>query len=332
MRLFRGMRMLAGAMLAAAIGAGPAGAQQQPPPHWPKSMVLGTAAVGGTYFIYGQGWANLVNEKLGTNISTQQTQGPNQNLILTDRNDVQLGMITMGVGHEGWTGEGDWTQGRKHQNVRAIFPMYDTPFHMIVLARSDIKGFKDLNGKRVGVGPRAGTPGTFYPRFFKDLGLNVTVRNGSGSDMASQLADGLIDAFAFAAGLPIAAFSELEAQHQVRYVTFTEDERKLLLGKYPSLAPSMVPAGTYRQLKEDHPTVGVYNFAIAHKDLPDDLVYAIVKTIMENPERMKQIHASAVETVPQNADKNTFMTWHPGAVRYYREKGIALPEATLPKS
>src|SRR3546814_152921 len=212
---------------------------------------------------------------------------------------------------EGWTGEGDWTQGKKFDNVRAIFPMYDTPFHMITLAKSGIESFEDLDGKRVGVGPRAGTPGTYFPRFFKDFGMDVTVRNGAGSDMSSQLADGLIDGFAFAAGLPIAAFSELEAQHEVRFVTFSDEERKKLMDKYPSLAPSTIPADTYRQLNEDHQTVGVFNFAIANKDLPDDLVYEIVKTVMDNNDRMKQIHSSSVETIPENAAKNQFLTWHP---------------------
>lgn len=328
MNILKTLAVLAGTAVAAVSLTAPASAQKA---NWPQSMVLGTAAVGGTYFIYGQGWANLVNETIGTKISTQQTQGPNQNLILADRNDIQLGMVTMGVAYEGWTGEGDWTQGKKFDNVRAIFPMYDTPFHIVAMAKSGIKSFKDLDGKRVGVGPRAGTPGTFFPRFFKDLGMTATIRNGAGSDMASQLADGLIDGFAFAAGLPIAAFSELEAQHQVTYITFSEDERKTLLEKYPSLAPSNIPAGTYRQLKEDHPTVGVYNFAIAHKDLPEDLVYEIVKTVMDNNDRMKQIHASAVETVPGNADKNSFLTWHPGAVRYFEEKGVKLAEGSLPK-
>src|SRR3546814_12770656 len=69
--------------------------------------------------------------------------------------------------------------------------------------------------------------------------------------MSSQLADGLIDGFAFAAGLPIAAFSELEAQHEVRFVTFSDEERKKLMDKYPSLAPSTIPADTRSDERRD---------------------------------------------------------------------------------
>src|SRR3546814_3109285 len=75
MKILKTLALLAGTALAVATTAGPASAQKA---GWPDSMVLGTASVGGTYFIYGQGWANLVNETIGTRISTQQTQGPNR--------------------------------------------------------------------------------------------------------------------------------------------------------------------------------------------------------------------------------------------------------------
>ena len=76
--------------------------------------------------------------------------------------------------------------------------------------------------------------------------------------------------------------------------------------------------------RADQQTVGVFNFAICHKDLPEDLVYAIVKAVMENNPRMVQGHAAAKETLPQNVDKNTFLPFHPGAVRYFEEKGLKI--------
>ena len=171
-----------------------AGAQAQTPdPSWPQSLTLGTASVGGTYFVYGQVWASMVNSKIGTKISTQQTQGPNQNIILTDNRQIDLGMTTMGVALQAWTGEGAWTQGKKFSNIRAMFPMYDTPFHFITLERNPIKAVSDIAGKRAGVGPRAGTCGTYFPMMFKTLGIEATIRNGQGSDMAANLQDGLID-------------------------------------------------------------------------------------------------------------------------------------------
>jgi uncharacterized protein len=317
---------LVGAFLLSALVAG--GAVAQDKSKWPKSLTLGTASVGGTYFIYGGVLAQLLTEKVGVNVSTQQTQGPNQNMLLVDGGKVELGMITMGVGLHGWNGTG-WAK-QQHRNARAMFPMYDTPFHFVATERSGVKTVADLAGKRVGVGPRAGTPGTYFPLMFEALGVqNVTIRNGGASDMASQLQDGLIDVFAFAAGVPISAFSELEAKGGVRFFTFTDAEIATLRQKIPELSPSVIPKGTYRTQTEDHRTVGLYNFAIAHKDLPADLVYEMVKAVMDNNKQMVQGHSAASETIPTNADKNTFLPFHPGAVKYFQEKGIKLNPVTV---
>lgn len=329
MKLTR-MLQLAVAALAALSLAGNAAAQAKPNPAWPKTLTLGTASVGGTFFVYGQVWASLVNEKIGTNISTQQTQGPNQNIILTDSKQVEFGMTTMGVALQAWEGKGDWTKGKQYRNIRAMFPMYDTPFHFVTLEKTGIKSVKDLAGKRSGVGPRAGTCGTYFPLFFKTLGIDTTVRNGQASDMAANLQDGLIDAFPFCAGIPIAAYSELDTTNKVRFFTFSDDELKKIKAALPELSDSTIPKGTYKQQAEDHKTVGVYNFAIAHKDMPDDLVYAITKAVLENNPQMVKGHAAAKETVMQNWNRNTFLPFHPGTIRYLREKGINVPKNLLP--
>jgi uncharacterized protein len=328
-KLSRVLQLTTAAVAGLAISAGIMAQQAQPKPDWPKSLTLGTASVGGTYFIYGGVIASLLTERVGVNVSTQQTQGPNQNMILTDAKNVDLGMVTMGVALHGWNGTG-WAAGKQYRNVRAAFPMYDTPFHFITSEKSGVTSVADMAGKRIGVGPRAGTCGTYFPLMFDALGMKVTIRNGSAADMAGQLGDGLIDVFAFCAGLPISSFSEIEAQRPVRFITFTDKELATIQQKLPEVSPAVIPKGTYRTLGEDHKTVGVYNFFIVHKDLPDDLVYEITKTVMENNARMVQGHGAAKETLPQNADKNTFMPFHPGAVRYFKEKGIALNPKTLP--
>jgi uncharacterized protein len=291
--------------------------------NWPKSLTLGTASVGGTYFIYGGVVAQMMTEKTGVNVSTQQTQGPNQNMILVDGGKIELGMVTMGVALHGWNGTG-WANGKKYANVRAMFPMYDTPFHFVANEKSGIKSVADLNGKRVGVGPRAGTPGTYFPLIFDALGLKVTIRNGSASDMGGQLGDGLIDCFAFAAGLPISTFSELEAKGGVRFFGFTDNELAAMKAKIPELSPSVIPKNTYRTMTEDHKTVGLYNFFVCRPELPEDFVYELTKSVLDNNAQLVQGHSAGKETVAANADKNTFLPFHPGAARYFKEKGVKL--------
>jgi len=78
-------------------------------------------------------------------------------------------------------------------------------------------------------------------------------------------------------------------------------------------------------LAESQPTLGIFNFAICHKSLPDDLVEAIVRTIFENHEALVKGHAAAKETVLDNVNRNGFLPFHPGAAKYYKSKGIEIP-------
>src|SRR5216684_3560923 len=107
-------------------------------PDWPKSLTLGTASPGGVYYIYGETLAQILTEQLGIAVNPLPTQGPVHNVKLVDSGGVQLGLITMGVGLQGWNGTGDWTNGKSFRDMRALFPMYDTPFQAVVLGRSGI--------------------------------------------------------------------------------------------------------------------------------------------------------------------------------------------------
>jgi TRAP transporter TAXI family solute receptor len=93
----------------------------------------------------------------------------------------------------------------------------------------------------------------------------------------------------------------------------------------PELSPSTVPAGSYSSLDKDYQTIGLYNFAVAHKDVPEDLVYRIVKATFANRDGLVKAQASAKETLPANIDRNSILPLHPGAARYYREIGVAVP-------
>ena len=297
---------------------------------WPKALNMGTAAPGGLYALYGPAWGQLAQEATGVNISYRATQGPNQNIVLVNSREVEMGMATMGVALQAWNGQGAWTQGKQFRDIRALFPMYDTPFHGIALKRSGITSLAQLTGKNVGVGPRGGTPGTYFPLMFETLGYKPSaIRFGSGSDMAGQLQDGLLDAFLFASGVPIPAFSEAETQSEVTFLDFTAEEVAKLTAAYPELSPGMLPTSTYRTSGRELRIVGMFNFAIAHRSLPDDLVYEVVKSVLGQNARLKQAIAAASETLPANAAKNTFLPYHPGAAKYLREVGQVIPDSLV---
>lgn len=293
---------------------------------WPKEFTIGTASQGGTYFVYGNGFASYISEALGVNATGEVTGGPVQNVTLVQTGDHLMGLVTMGPAYDAWNGKSELAPGLEHKDIRALFPMYQTPFQVVALKKSGIKSVSDLKGKRVSVGPAGGTPGTYWPQFIKAVGVEATISNAGASDAAGQLADGLIDAFAFAAGVPISAFAELAASQDVVMFGFTDEELAKVRAAFPAMAPFTIPAGTYKGHDYDQKSVALWNFAIAHKDMPESLAYEITKLAMENNDRMKKIHATAKETLVSNWDKNTFMPFHPGAVKYLTEKGIKVPD------
>lgn len=260
-------------------------------------------------------------------ISYRATQGPNQNIILVQRREVELGMVTMGVALQAWNGDGQWTQGQQMRDIRALFPMYGTPFHGIALRRSNITRLADLNGKNIGLGPRGGTPGTYWPPILQRLNIRpANIRFGSGSDMAGQLQDGLLDAFLFASGVPVPAFSEIGTQSDVNFLDFSAEEIATITRAFPEVAAGQLPANTYRKAGRPLNIVGMFNFAIGHRTLPEDLVYAIVKAVLTQNDRLRQAIAAGSETLASNANKNTFLPYHPGAARFMREAGQTIPD------
>jgi uncharacterized protein len=115
----------------------------------------------------------------------------------------------------------------------------------------------------------------------------------------------------------------------VNWLDFTEEEVRRIVAAMPELSPSTIVGGTYRSQQQPLRVVGVYNFAIGHRSLPEDLVYAMVKAVLSQNERMVQAHAAAKETLAENAGKNTFLPYHPGAARYLREVGKSIPDSLV---
>jgi TRAP transporter TAXI family solute receptor len=205
--------------------------------------------------------------------------------------------------------------------------MYDTPFQPTVLRRYGLTTIAQLDKKRIGVGPRASTSGAYGPAIVNALGISAEISYGPQEIVALDMLAGRYDAYVALVGTPTPAIQQVEESEPITFLSLSPEQVEAIRKAMPAFSPSKIAAGTYRSLEKDYATVGIYNFAIGRPDLPDDLVYQIVKAAFEHQPRLLKATAAARETLPQNADKNTFMPFHPGAVRYYREIGIKIPDA-----
>ncbi|UDL05360.1 TAXI family TRAP transporter solute-binding subunit [Marinobacter sp. CA1] len=296
---------------------------------WPDSFTVGTASQGGTYFAYGSGWANYIAENLGISGGAEITGGPVQNMALVHTGDLSFGLTTMGPARESLEGKSPLAPGMQMDNVCAMFPMYQTPFSVTVLADSGITSIADIpDGARIGFGPAGSTSDTYFPKMMETLGVNFERRNGSWSDLGGQLQDGLIDVVAFAAGIPIPAVSQLEVQSEINIIEFNQDELAKITESYP-VAPFTIPASTYKTLEADSQAVSMWNFAMANCDMPEDMVYEMTRLTMENNDKMVSIHKAARTTIPENYVKNNVLPWHPGAARWFNENGFTIEASQI---
>jgi len=305
--------------------------EAQVKPGWPKSVTIGAAPVGGTYYIWMGGFAKLLHEKMGIPGNVEVTGGPVHNTQLVDAKQLDFGGVTAGPAWEGWTGEG-WAKGKKHQNARVIFPMYTTYFQMYALKKSGIKSIRDLNGKSIGVGPVGGTPATYWPKILELSGIKPgRIVNAGSADLNSQLKDGMLDANGQSLGLPWVTITEIETTHDINVLGIPSVDAYNFITKYPYFAKGVIPKGYYKSNKDyEVETLTLWNFMVVHKDAPGDFVYEVVKKTFENVDILIAAHSSAKETKPEFITISP-IPLHPGAIRYYREKGIKIPDKLIPQ-
>ena len=289
-------------------------------PDWPSALVIGTASPGGTYEAYGNALARLLTRKLNIPVTARTTQGPTENLKLLESGEVDLAFVTKGIAVQGWNATAPWTDGRHLQALRVMFPMYDTPFQFVALEDSPIKSIADLAGKRVGIGPQGGTGGTYTPEILKALNIEATLVPGDWSALATALLEGKIDALVGVGGVPLPSIIDIERKAKVRYLPLSPRQITDIRLAVPELGSAGVPGGSYPTLRRLYPTVGIYNFAVARRGLPDSLVFEIVDTVFGNLGELIEAAPSAAETNPVNISRNDLLPFHAGAARWYRNR------------
>jgi TRAP transporter TAXI family solute receptor len=297
---------------------------------WPKGLTIGTAPMGSSYFIILTGWGKLITKHVGVQNAIESTGGPAANIVLIEKGGAELGAATNLVLYQGWNGK-DWAKGVQYRKVRAIAPLYPGVFHIYALKSSGIKSIYDLNGKRVCVGASGTTPGILGPMIWDILNIKPAKKVNLGwTDANSALRDGLIDAVQGLMGLPFPCVLELQATHEVTICSIPKNDIPKLREKLPLLGETTVPANTYKGQTEAVPTIDVWGYLLASKDLPDDLVYDIVKATENNIDELIAIHKSARFIKQVNAITNSVVPIHSGAIKYYKEIGIDIPNKLIP--
>ena len=297
---------------------------------WPKGVTIGTAPMGSTYFVLLSGWGDLINKQVGLNTAVESTGGPAANVVLIEKEGIDLGAATNLVLYQGWNGQA-WAKGIKYHEARAILPLLPGTLHIYAPKDRGIKSIYDLNGKRVCVGGAGTTPGILGPMLWDILGIKVAKKVNLGwTDANSAMRDGLVDAVQGLMGLPFPSAVELSATHEITICSIPEKDIPKVQEALPLLGNTTVPANTYKGQTQAIPTIDVWGYMLADKDLPNDLIYEIVKKTIENIDDLLLVHKSARHIKNLPAIKNSVVPIHSGAIKFYKEKGITIPDKLIP--
>lgn len=300
-------------------------------PATPARLLLGTSSVGGTYYVWGGGWAKIMNSKVpGVDISVEVTGGPTSNMQLIQDGQMELGFVTGFLAAEGYNGEG-WAkeQGKKFDEMRAIFPMYSSVLHIYSIQGKGITSIYDFKGKHVSVGAPGSTSDIAGRAILKVLGIEPREISSLPTGAAVDgLRDGTIDAGFAVTGVPGPFMLDLETTHKVQHIGLSKEDMAKILKELP-YSEGVIPKGTYKHQTEDTPVITFWNFAVADKDLPEDLIYNLVKATFENQADLIAVDPTAKQTVAENI-KYSPIPLHPGALKYYKEIGIAIDSKLVP--
>jgi TRAP transporter TAXI family solute receptor len=286
-------------------------------------VTLMTAGDGSAFLPYGQGVAAYLASR-GITIHVRKSAGSNENLSAVDVSPTTIGTAFMGSAYDAIHATG-WAAGRKHDNLRALFPMYETSFQVAALRKSAISSLADLDGKKVGVGPAKGPAEVFFRAAAEIAHVRPVIVNGDPAALSRQVITGEIDALWQGAVVPIPSLSAVANQADAVVFGLSDPEVAATLQKFPQLSVTLIPPGTYKGQTAGIKSVAAWNFVVANKDLPIDVAYAITKAILSATDPKSEIYPTAAGTVAANATKNRIMPFHPGAMKFYAEAGIVLP-------
>ncbi|SMC19669.1 hypothetical protein SAMN02746041_00745 [Desulfacinum hydrothermale DSM 13146] len=294
---------------------------------------IGTGGTGGVYYPYGGALAEIWTRYVKNVQAVAEVTGASvENVRLANKGETVVGEIMGDVAYEAYNGLGRFKG--KPQKIAAMFMMYPNVYHVVALKGSGIHSLQDLKGKRVSVGsPGSGT------EYMSNLVLHAVgvpydsfdVRRLSFVENANALRDHTIDVGIWCVGPPTSSIMDLATTHDIMIVPFSDEDIQKVTGKVQYYSPSVVPGGVYKGVDQDVPTVSVWNVAICTRDLPEDLVYKLVKATFEHQDYLLKVYPGAKYTTPENAVKYSPIPFHPGAVKYFRELGLKVPEDKIAK-
>ena len=298
---------------------------------WPTKIRIGTSKIGGNAYMWGSTLANVLKEEFPQlDVVIEQSSSSVGNVKLTKIGDIEFGTSTTDTAYDAWNGvEGKSFKGEKYQSFRILMTMTPSPTMWVSLKKNDITNVKQFTGK-FGGNIKGSATHVMVQTVFKTLGVKAEIISLAITDSVQALRAGVINGYAI--GSPNPATEELALQEDIRILGISGKDADTFLKSNPKYVyPLMIPGGRYKGLDENIEAVGMYTIFIARADLPEDMVYTVLKAWYKHPEILKATWPVLVEgTNPVNVKSiSSFAPLHKGSIKYYKEIGAEIGEKAI---
>jgi len=295
------------------------------PKGWPSRTTIGGGPMQGTYYVLAAGWSSLLNKKLKISSSVESTAGSSVNAKLLSGKKQDFGLVSSGVALQAYSGKG-FAKGIKYTDLRLIVPGQMLPVQFWTPKSSGLKKLKDLTGKRVNFSRPGSAVDIFGQNLRRVTGLKPKQVTNVGHGQANRLMkDGLLDIASTVGSPPHPAVAAITSQDDFYVFGMGHGNlAKKMTVAFPQFVLATIPAGMYRGNPQAIPTIAELNWLAAGAHSPESLVYAVTKATFENKKALVASHKAWALMDAANV-QHAKIPLHPGAVRYYKEKGIKLP-------
>lgn len=305
-----------------------------------KKYLLATAGTEGTYYPVGVAIATLTKVKLQPalkiSMSAINSAGSGENIKLLRDNEAHFAIVQGLFGYYAWSGKGPIAHDGPQKNLRSISMLWQNVEHFAILSKyartGTIDDMLDVKGKRLSLGKKySGTIGS-NTVLLGNLGLDVTRDFDLVYDdytlSVDALLNGEIAGFGIPAGMPANAVTRAFASmgQKITLLSFNEEQAQKADGGLALWTPFLIPKEAYPGLEKDVMSIAQPNFLAVRSDVDEETVYQITKTIYNNLPFLRAIHKATGAMSLQKALSGLPIPLHPGALKYYRERGLEIPE------
>ena len=292
-----------------------------------QNVSIATGGTGGVYYPMGGGLAAVLSKHVpGMQATAEVTGGSVDNLNLIASGKPYVGFSMVDAALDASKGEGKFS-GRK-VDLRTLLVLYPNRMHVVSTESTGIKSMKDLKGKRVSTGSPGSATEVMALRLIEASGLDpnkdMTRERLGAAESVNALKDKKIEAFFWVGGLPTAAVTDLASTPGTKIKMIDHaDAIAAMNKKYGNLYyADTIAKSVYSGMDTDNKIASVANVLLVNANMPDDQAYKIVKAVFDHQKELVAVHKEyASVTIPNQKQVSTPIPFHPGAVKFIREKG-----------